>query len=108
MNEYKFQWSKMDGGEQIVIRTDSKIEFDTLVAEYKSGVKPSTSPVVVSVSKPVTVQVATPPVTVAATPTTVAPTQQNLGVCSHCGSPNKWSLKKNKAYCSNLCWNNPK
>ena len=34
----KFQWSIMFGGEQIVIRTDNKEEFDTLRAEYKKSI----------------------------------------------------------------------
>ena len=37
--EKKFQWSAMFGGEQIVIRTDDKAEFDKLMAEYKKEVK---------------------------------------------------------------------
>ena len=32
-NEYKFQWSRMTGGDQIVIRNDNKEEFDLLVKD---------------------------------------------------------------------------
>jgi hypothetical protein len=32
----------------------------------------------------------------------------DYGKCPRCGSPNKWSVNKNKAYCGAMCWNNPK
>lgn len=32
------------------------------------------------------------------------PAPANLGNCKHCGSANKWSSKKNKPYCSAMCW----
>lgn len=30
---------------------------------------------------------------------------QDYGTCDHCGAANKWSHKKNTAYCGEMCWN---
>lgn len=35
------------------------------------------------------------------------PSNTDYGKCPRCGSPNKWSTNKNKAYCGAMCWNNP-
>lgn len=32
--------------------------------------------------------------------------ETDLGTCPKCGAANKWSTKKNKAYCGAMCWNN--
>ena len=80
-NEYKFQWSRMTGGDQIVIRNDNKEEFDLLVKEYKGQSE---------VKQPPTV--------------TTAPQTEGLkGVCKDCGAPMKISMKGNP-YCSAKCW----
>lgn len=45
MNEFnKFQWSGMYGGNQIVIRTNDKAEFDLLVAEYEAIISEKITP----------------------------------------------------------------
>lgn len=71
------------------------------VAKDKQGVRVSVDES--DVEPPVTPPV--PPQSVAA-PKVAQSTDH--GVCKDCGAANKWSTKKNKAYCGALCWDKPK